>query len=410
MDPNATGQLARPYVLNAWLAGQCPAHTQVALYAWQLHRAALSVWRAKNSSPFYAQHLENFTMEQTQNPGWLARLPFTSAETVAAEGGRMLCVPLHEVARIRSIPTSGSTGPAKRIYFSPDDLARTVDFFAAGMRHMVGPGERVGICMSDKREGSVASLLAEGLARFKAEGVFCGQVQNAEQAAAVAAGLGCLVGLPAEMLYLCRKAPRLRPKTVLLSADYISPVVVQALESEWGCRVYTHYGLTETGYGLAVQCPGQEGQHIRHADFLVEIVCPESGAVLPRGKEGEVVLTSLRSEAMPLVRYRTGDIASLVAEPCACGSALPRLGPVQGRANQLSQPVNLQLLDKLLLAMPGLYGYQAAWAGDILCLLVEGEKPARAILEARLGCRVRVEQGVLQMQGQGKRRIGRGGF
>ncbi len=394
-----------PPTLDAWLNTLCPAQCAASLAAWQQQAATASLLRAKQNSAFYAEHLAGFTGAEAQKPGWLQRLPFTSAATLQAEGNRMLCVPAHEVARIRNIPTSGSTGHAKRIPFTPGDLARTVDFFSVGMQPLVPPGASVAVLMSNGREGSVASLLAEGLARFGAEAIFAGPPASAEETAEMANGAHCLVGLPAEILYLCRKYPALRPKTVLLSADYLPPGLVNALAEEWGCEVYSHYGLTETGYGLAVQCTKRGGHHLRLADFLPEIIDPVTGEPLPLGAEGELVLTSLRSEALPLVRYRTGDIASLEAEPCACGSVHLRLGAVRGRYTRLRQRVNIHLLDDLLLPLPGLCGYWARWQNGVLCLLAEGRKLDTAALEKTLGCPVKAEYGPLPPSGGGKRDI-----
>ena len=127
---------------------------------------------------------------------------------------------------------------------------------------------------------------------------------------------------------------------ILASAEALDVDFRRALAQSWNCLVLDHYGLTETGYGCAVECPaadirrtdgGASGHHIRTLDALVEIVDPDGDAVLPPGNVGEVVITTVNREAMPLIRYRTGDAASLVPGPCACGSPLPRLGPILGR-------------------------------------------------------------------------------
>lgn len=328
---------------------------------WQLKAAAGQLARAIKASGWWRRQLAGAEAPEQPTAGWLQSLPFTSPQALAAAGAKALCVPLDGVERIRSQASSGTTGPAKRVWFTGEDLERTVDFFALGMRPLAGPGQTVAVMLSDAKPGGIGDLLRRGLARYGARAVICGQVRSAGPAARAAAGAHCLVGLPAEMLYLCRKAPGLRPQTVLLSADYVPAPVVQALEAEWGCRVFTHYGLTETGYGLAVQCAERRGQHLRADDFLVEIVDPATGQPLPPGQPGEVVLTSLRPRALPLVRYRTGDIASLVDGPCPCGSSLPRLGPVLGRAANLACEVNIHRLDETLFVLPGLCAYAAAW-------------------------------------------------
>ncbi len=397
-----------PSPLCAWANAITGTHTTAALAGWRLARLRESLARAKAKSPFYAQHLAAVRPRDIQSLQDLARLPFTGAQTLAEQGGRMLCTSQSEVGRVRTAPTSGSTAAPKRVWFTEGDMARTISFFAAGMRPLAAPGEVVAILMSDGRPSSIADLLRTGLAEYGAVGRIHGNVRDAGEAAAACEGAACLVGVPAEVLYLCRKAPHLRPKTVLLSADYIPPPLVAALEAEWGCRVFLHYGLTETCYGLAVQCATLQRQHLRAPDFIVEIVDPATGAPLPDGQEGEIVLTSLRSEALPLVRYRTGDIGSLVAGPCPCGCSLPGLGPVRGRAANLAQPVNIHRLDDCLFALPGLAGYRARRQNGGLALTLEtcGPPVDEAALSAQLGVAVHVAYGPAPpFTGSAKRRI-----
>jgi len=90
------------------------------------------------------------------------------------------------------------------------------------------------------------------------------------------------------------------------------------------------------GPGVATEClEVRDGLHVNEDHFLVEVVDPSSGEVLPEGAEGELVFTTLTKEAMPLLRYRTGDIASLVREPCACGRTLARLRGLRGRRDDM---------------------------------------------------------------------------
>ena len=98
----------------------------------------------------------------------------------------------------------------------------------------------------------------------------------------------------------------------------------------WRCEVFSHWGMRETCLGGGVECAAHDGHHLRHADLLIEILDPESGVPLPFGRRGEMVISTLRREAMPLFRYRCGDLSHLIAAPCVCGSRLPRLGAVQG--------------------------------------------------------------------------------
>jgi phenylacetate-coenzyme A ligase PaaK-like adenylate-forming protein len=120
-------------------------------------------------------------------------------------------------------------------------------------------------------------------------------------------------------------------RAVLSSGEPLSPDLRRTVETRFGCAVFDHYGLTETGFGGGVECAAHAGYHLREADLYVEICCPATSAPLPEGEPGEIVVTTLFRQAMPLVRYRTGDAAAMLPGPCPCGGPLRRLGPVAGR-------------------------------------------------------------------------------
>jgi phenylacetate-CoA ligase len=106
------------------------------------------------------------------------------------------------------------------------------------------------------------------------------------------------------------------------------------LEAALGIRALDSYGLSEiVGPGVATEClRGRAGLHVADEHFLAEVVHPATGEPLAPGALGELVITTLTREAMPLVRYRTGDITSLTHEPCACGRTTARIGRVAGRS------------------------------------------------------------------------------
>jgi phenylacetate-CoA ligase len=88
--------------------------------------------------------------------------------------------------------------------------------------------------------------------------------------------------------------------------------------------------MTELGLANAIECAEQEGFHVNNPDFLIEIIDPESGKILPPGEKGELVVTTLRRRCMPLIRYRTRDISSLIDESCGCGACLDqRIGDIE---------------------------------------------------------------------------------
>jgi len=109
------------------------------------------------------------------------------------------------------------------------------------------------------------------------------------------------------------------------------------LERQLGLRAMNLYGLSEiVGPGVAAECAEvRQGLHVQEDHFLAEIVDPHSGEPLPPGHEGELVLTTLTKEALPLVRYRTGDISALDETACACGRTLARMARVRGRYDDM---------------------------------------------------------------------------
>jgi phenylacetate-CoA ligase len=122
----------------------------------------------------------------------------------------------------------------------------------------------------------------------------------------------------------------------LFGAEPWTDGIRAALERTFGLRAFDIYGLSEIiGPGVAGECEAREGLHVADDHFLPEIVEPATGAVLPPGREGELVLTTLTRRALPLVRYRTGDITTLTVEPCRCGRTSARMARIKGRSDDM---------------------------------------------------------------------------
>lgn len=154
---------------------------------------------------------------------------------------------------------------------------------------------------------------------------------------------------------------------MLLSTDHVPSTIVKVIEDTWGCDVYNHYGMTEMGLGGGVDCRARNGYHVREADMLFEIVDPGSGRPVGQGEWGEVVFTALTRNAMPLIRYRTGDMSRLVPEPCPCGTVLNRLAHVDQRAlGNIHLPgggiLRQKDFDEALFTIDGLADFKVLWA------------------------------------------------
>ncbi len=108
------------------------------------------------------------------------------------------------------------------------------------------------------------------------------------------------------------------------------------IESASGVKAYDIYGLSEIiGPGVGIECPMQDGLHIFEDHFYPEIIDPDTGELLPDGEEGELVLTTLSKEAMPVIRYRTRDITALNPEPCPCGRSIRRIRRIGRRSDDM---------------------------------------------------------------------------
>lgn len=361
-QPSITGFGSCP--LDRWLARQCGARSAGELPGrLVIAQAALlrSTLQQALRGAFYDRHLRECMLDITSLND-LERLPFTTAEDLRSWGD-FLCVSQGDVQRMVTLHTSGTTGQPKRLAFTDADLARTRDFFAVGMSQLVGAGQRLAVLLPGaERPDGVADLLRQALSAAGVDVLAPPPEVHASPAAdtgscaesggehghgpgkALAQWLEqakphCLVAAPAQLALLLKHFPDRGPEGlagILTSAEPLDAALGLALRRAWQCEILDHYGLTETAYGCAVECPAHQGFHVRELDVLIEIVDISGHKVLALGEEGEVVITTLQRQAMPLVRYRTGDVACLLPAPCACGSPLRRLGPVRGRIERKS--------------------------------------------------------------------------
>ena len=108
------------------------------------------------------------------------------------------------------------------------------------------------------------------------------------------------------------------------------------IENRLGIRATDNYGLSEVmGPGVSYECLEQKGMHLAEDHFLFEIINPDTGEVLPPGESGELVITTLTKEAVPVIRYRTRDITRIISEPCACGRTSRRMSKPSGRTDDM---------------------------------------------------------------------------
>lgn len=126
-----------------------------------------------------------------------------------------------------------------------------------------------------------------------------------------------------------------RLRTAILGAEPWSDQMRERIEEEMGIRAYNIYGTSELSGPMFTECTEHAGIHMWSDLALVEIIDRETGQPVPDGEEGEMVVTILQKEALPIIRYRTGDITSIDHSPCACGRTHPRIARLTGRVDDM---------------------------------------------------------------------------
>lgn len=230
---------------------------------------------------------------------------------------------------------------------------------------------RVGILMPGTNPDGLCDLLSRGIRRFGGVPLYYGPIRDADDCArwCLENRIETLVGIPSQVRRLALLHPELPVQNALLSSDYVSPALVETISRRWNARALNHYGMTESGYGLAVQTEPGGPMRLRQ-DALLE--------TLP---DGELVLTALDREAMPMLRYRTGDLGRLDPDGT--------LAAVYGRKKDRSAVYSLAALDDLLYGDDAVLDYRAALSGSTLTVEILGVVTSSREALAQLGCTVR---------------------
>ena len=357
VDKNSPGRLSR---------------SDVEMY--QSYKLRRTLQYAFERSSFYREHFHAAGVElrAIHDLSDLSKLPLTEPLDLADEPYRFLCISQAEIARPYTFVTSGTTGPQKKIFWTHRDLEHIIDFMAAGIGMVVNHDDVVQIILPDGRPYSQSDLLYRGVTRFGARPVLAGVDLDArEHLRIIELNRSTVVfGYVSQLFRLSKELESQEDlgskgvRVLFLAAEYLPEVRRQELERIWNCRVHTHYGLTEMGLGVAVECEARNGYHFNEADLLLEVINPQTGETVEAGEEGELVFTTLTREAMPLIRYRTHDISRLIVDPCPCGAeSLLKIDKVRKRVDSIipigdGDQLYPTLFDDVIFGIPGLIDYQ----------------------------------------------------
>jgi len=319
-------------------ADQLSREEILALQATRLREAVAQALR----SPHYSRL--GLSPDALRSAEDVCRLPLTSKDDLrAAMPWDMLAVPKREVLRVHY--SSGTTGVATAVYHTRGDLQRWAECVARGM--LAG-----GVTSDDIFQNMMGYGLFTGGLGFHYAGELLGCMtipassgQTARQVQMMQLfGVTVMHILPSYALHVahyCGQEGLVMGRDLRLRAGYLggephTEDFRHRIQDAWGAKFYNCYGLSElAGPGVAMECACQDGLHVREDHYLPEIVDPATGEPVPEGEEGELVLTSLTREAMPLLRYRTRDITCFLEGECPCGNHHRRLARIRGRSDDM---------------------------------------------------------------------------
>lgn len=294
---------------------------------------------AAENSPFYQKILPPLMegIKFSNASSFIEKFPFTTSEQVTENSEQFLAIPKSEVASVHF--TYGSTGKKKTLYNSVRDM-RTIDY-----------SYTLGFLLCGINENDVAQIvysfgvwaLAENIQRttlkMKIITLSTGNYTNfkEQQEFIEKFNVTTIFGTPSYVYNLAREIDlpqknRDQMKAIMVGGEGLPEHRRKIIEERLGGEVFINYGFNEIGGGLGSECKEHNGYHLFPTAY-VEIIDPKTGKNVKKGEWGELVVTTLRREAMPLIRYRTRDITRIIEEPCPCGLKLPRLDYLQGRSD-----------------------------------------------------------------------------
>ncbi len=333
----------------------------------QLEGLQWTVTHAYRGSETYRKKFDglNLKPEDIQSLDDLKRLPFTSAEDLS-EGYPfpLRSVPMRDVVRIHT--SSGTTGKRKVLCYTQKDIKDWTHFFArcfelAGLtvedrvQIAVGYGPwtaGIGFQMACEAFGSMAIPIGPGNIETQTEYL----IDFKSTVLCCTASMGLLLGEEVERRGIRDK---INLKKMIYGAERSSDAMRKRIKSLLGLEdIYDISGMTELyGPGTGIECSAHQGIHYWSDYYILEILNPDTSETLTPGEVGEMVVTTLQKEAVPLIRYRTHDLTSLIQEPCPCGNLFPRHDRLQGRTDDMFifRGVNIypSQIDNLLSSLPG---------------------------------------------------------
>ncbi|MDD3311468.1 phenylacetate--CoA ligase [Pseudodesulfovibrio sp.] len=333
------------------------------LEALQVERLKKTVANARKS-PFYKERLKDFDLDEITRASDVEKLPFTTKDDLRSQYPYgMLTRPVDEFVRLHA--SSGTTGTPTAIFYTQRDIDRWADLMARSM-----------YCCGCRRSDVLQNTSGYGLFTGGL-GIHYGSERLGMLTIPAGAGntkrqiklirdfnVTVLHIIPSFALYFAQRVreegfdPAEMPwRIALIGAEPHSEEVRRKIEETMHIKCYNSYGMSElNGPGVAFECQHQKGMHVWEDAYIAEIIDPETGRPVPEGEVGELVMTTITREGMPLIRYRTRDLTRFIPGQCECGRTHRRIDRITGRADDMIilKGVNIypMQVEQCLMAMP----------------------------------------------------------
>ncbi|WP_303871595.1 phenylacetate--CoA ligase family protein [Acetobacterium wieringae] len=311
----------------------------------QLERLKRMVNRIYHDVPFYRNKFQEKGLmpEDVRSLDDLKKLPFTTKVDLRDNYPYgLFTVPLEQIVRIHA--SSGTTGKPTVVGYTRNDIAMWSELMArclvaagAGPHSVIQNAYGYGLFTGGLGVHYGAERLGASIIPISG-GNTAKQIMIMQDF-----GSTVLTCTPSYAIYLSEVLAEsgidpetLKIKAGIFGAEPWSENIRRDIEKKLKIKAYDIYGLSEImGPGVAIECECQEGLHVWEDHFIPEIIDPNTLEVLPYGEQGELVITTITKEGIPILRYRTRDITRIIAEPCSCGRTHLRINRLQGRSDDM---------------------------------------------------------------------------
>jgi len=361
---------------------------------YQLFRVREQMKYAEENSPYYRNKFKDAGVRPEDINTWddLEKIPLTEPIDLAESPFYFYAISRTQVRN--EFTTTGTTGHRKTIGYTTNDLVSKIDIVASALKDIgMKNGDSLHI-MFPLVTAWDPSLIMAGACKILGYGSsICSETDIKKQYDIMKESKATyIIGLPSfiyRVTTLMAKDMDLKSlgiKRIISSSEPLSESMRKRLEEAWGCKVLDVWGMTEFGLACAVECDAQQGLHTDEANLLFEVIDPETGKHVPDGQKGELVITSLNAECTVLIRYRTHDIAAMLAPPCPCGAHFNRrLMKPSGRMDLqfkigMGRKVYPLLFDEAVFIDSNVLDYQVKITKegykDVLTFEVESKEPS----------------------------------